>query len=203
MNHNYMKKVDELYLEKMKHKGTITTLNGINKNIDKTDTDIVPTKDSSVQTMDATNNTITQHQVVDKVGPNRIETTIQNQTAIKKQDLNARKNLQKQGPQKQDLKKFKGKKASEGTSRDEGSRLLRSRPQSKGKKLRNFSKDGSLSKQSRGNPSEEHSEDTDEDINNSNETGESNLMDALSADSNLKREVSEEVNAEFLKEERL
>lgn len=54
VNQSYMKNVDELYYEKMRHIGTITYLKGIDKNIDKTDTEKVPTKDSSVQTIEVT-----------------------------------------------------------------------------------------------------------------------------------------------------
>jgi hypothetical protein len=51
MNNSIMKKVDEIYLDKMVNKGTITNLFGLNKNIDKRDElGDIPLRDQDVQT---------------------------------------------------------------------------------------------------------------------------------------------------------
>jgi hypothetical protein len=41
-----MKKVDEIYIEKMSHKSTITHLFGVNKNFDSRDEEMAPTQDN-------------------------------------------------------------------------------------------------------------------------------------------------------------
>ena len=43
LNINIMKKVDEIYIEKMCQKSTITYLFGVNKNFDSRDEELVPT----------------------------------------------------------------------------------------------------------------------------------------------------------------
>ena len=50
LNHNIMKKVDEIFIEKISHKGTLTNLFGLNKVIDKKDNGNVPTRETEVQT---------------------------------------------------------------------------------------------------------------------------------------------------------
>lgn len=44
-----MKKVDQIFIEKFSNKGTLTNLFGLNKNIDKKDSVMAPTKEISVQ----------------------------------------------------------------------------------------------------------------------------------------------------------
>ena len=46
LNVNIMKKVDEIYIEKMSHKSTITQLFGVNKNFDSRDEEMAPTQDN-------------------------------------------------------------------------------------------------------------------------------------------------------------
>ena len=43
LNINIMKKVDEIYIEKMCQKSTMTQLFGVNKNFDSRDEELVPT----------------------------------------------------------------------------------------------------------------------------------------------------------------
>jgi len=43
-----MKKVDEIYTEKVSHKATITNLFGINKNIEKRNDDQAPKKEAEI-----------------------------------------------------------------------------------------------------------------------------------------------------------
>ena len=47
-----MKKVDEIFIEKISHKSTLTNLFGLNKVIDKKDDVAVPLKDQEVQYVD-------------------------------------------------------------------------------------------------------------------------------------------------------
>jgi hypothetical protein len=46
LNANIMKKVDEIYVDKMCHKSTITQLFGVNKNFENKDEEMAPTKDN-------------------------------------------------------------------------------------------------------------------------------------------------------------
>jgi hypothetical protein len=46
LNANIMKKVDEIYVDKMCHKSTITQLFGVNKNFENKDEKMAPTKDN-------------------------------------------------------------------------------------------------------------------------------------------------------------
>jgi hypothetical protein len=46
LNANIMKKVDEIYVDKMCHKSTITQLFGVNKNFENKDEIMAPTKDN-------------------------------------------------------------------------------------------------------------------------------------------------------------
>lgn len=48
LNHSIMKKVDEIFIEKISHKSTLTNLFGLNKVIDKKDDSEVPKKDNEV-----------------------------------------------------------------------------------------------------------------------------------------------------------
>ncbi len=51
LNANIMKKVDEIYVDKMCHKSTITQLFGVNKNFENKDEEMAPTKDNECQTV--------------------------------------------------------------------------------------------------------------------------------------------------------
>lgn len=42
LNHTIMKKVDEIFVEKVAHKGTLTNLFGLNKQIEKRDNEKAP-----------------------------------------------------------------------------------------------------------------------------------------------------------------
>lgn len=48
LNHNIMKKVDEIYIERVAHKGTLTNLFGLNKTIEKKEETLAPKKDNEV-----------------------------------------------------------------------------------------------------------------------------------------------------------
>jgi hypothetical protein len=50
LNHNIMKKTDEIYTDKNCHKSTITNLFGVNKSIENREEERAPTQDNECQT---------------------------------------------------------------------------------------------------------------------------------------------------------
>jgi len=54
LNHNIIKKVDDIFEERISHKGTLTNLFGLNKTIEKREQNAAPTRDNQVQTVGGT-----------------------------------------------------------------------------------------------------------------------------------------------------
>ncbi|TNV85928.1 hypothetical protein FGO68_gene4281 [Halteria grandinella] len=231
LNHNIMKKVDEIFVEKIAHKGTLTNLFGLNKQIEKKDEGKAPAKDCEVQVIWAKNNahsqtdegTLVDHHYFSSIRQKQespgfrpapklkdaplkrnqtIKRTYENQSPALKREASLKKSSKKDTSnlESSSSKNVLKREPSKSKSNDQSFELLaqeRSRPVSKINK-----------KSSKGQsvyPSEEHTEQSDDQSSHlfQERDSVSNLMDALSADENLKREVSNEVDEEFRREERL